>query len=93
MTMNDDRSQPYKLELTPRYARIARRLEKMIVWVDPELFLLSRLRFIEADGDVTEYRFRRLRVNTGLPQERFDLDLPSGVVVETVDFEARLGLR
>ena len=93
MAMNNDRSRPYRLDLTPRYSRIAKRLQKMVVWVDPELFLLSRLRFVETDGDVTEYRFRRLRVNGGLPPERFELDLPSGVVVETVDFEARLGIR
>ncbi len=93
MVMNNDRSQPYLLELTPRYSRIAKRLQKMVVWVDPKLFLLSRLRLVEPDGDVTEYRFTHLRVNGGLPPERFDLDLPTGVVVETVDFEARLGIR
>jgi outer membrane lipoprotein-sorting protein len=93
LSMNDDRSQPYRLELTPRYSRVAKRLRKMVVWVDPELFLLTRLRLVEPDGDLTEYRFQRLRVNGGLPPERFDLDLPSGVVVETVDFEARLGIR
>ena len=93
LELNDDLSKPYRLELTPRYSRIAKRLQKMIVWVDPELFLLSRLRLVEPDGDLTEYRFNRLRVNGGLPPERFDLDLPTGIVVETVDFEARLGIR
>jgi outer membrane lipoprotein-sorting protein len=93
LELNSDRSQPYQLELTPRYSRIAKRLQRMVVWVDPELFLLSRLRLVEPDGDLTEYRFNRLRVNGGLPPERFDLDLPTGIVVETVDFEARLGIR
>ena len=93
LELNEDRSQPYKLELTPRYSRIAKRLEKMIVWVDPELFLLARLRLVEPDGDLTEYRFNHLRVNGGLPPDRFDLNLPSGIVVETVDFEGRLGIR
>jgi len=79
LELSDDRSQPYKLELTPRYSRIAKRLQKMVVWVDPELFLLSRLRLVEPDGDLTEYRFNRLRVNGGLPPERFDLDLPTGI--------------
>jgi outer membrane lipoprotein-sorting protein len=93
LELSNDRSQPYRLELTPRYSRIAKRLEKMVAWVDPELFLVSRLRLLEPDGDLTEYRFNRLRVNGGLPPERFDLELPTGVVVETVDFEARLGIR
>ena len=93
LELSDERSQPYRLELTPRYSRIAKRLEKMVVWVDPELFLLSRLRLVEPDGDLTEYRFNRLRVNGGLPSDRFDLNLPSDILVETVDFEARLGIR
>jgi outer membrane lipoprotein-sorting protein len=93
LELTQDPTQPYKLELTPRYSRIAKRLQGMVVWIDPELFLVSRLRLVEPDGDLTEYRFNRLRVNAGLPPDRFDLDLPTGVVVETVDFEARLGIR
>ena len=93
LELSEDRSQPYRLELTPRYSRVAKRLQRMVVWVDPELFLLTRLRLVEPDGDLTEYRFSRLRVNGGLPADRFDLDLPSGIVVETVDFEGRLGIR
>lgn len=91
LELTRDESLPYRLELTPRFGRIAKRLEQMVVWVDPELFLLSRMRLVEPDGDVTEYRFRRMRVNAGLPADRFELDLPRGVVVETLDFEARLG--
>ena len=93
LELNEDRERPYYLELTPRYTRVAKRLKKMEVWVDPELFLVSRLRLIEPDDDLTEYRFMRFDVNGGVPAERFDLDLPAGVVVETVDFEARLGIR
>ncbi len=93
LELSEDRAQPYKLELTPRYSRISKRLQQMIVWVDPRLFLVNRLRLVEPDGDLTEYRFNRLRVNGALPPDRFDLDLPTGVVVETVDFEARLGIR
>lgn len=93
LELDEDRSEPYRLELTPRYSRIAKRLQRMVVWVDPELFLLTRLRLVEPDGDLTEYRFSRLRVNGGLPPDRFDLDLPTGIVVETVDFEGRLGIR
>ena len=93
LALAKDPTRPYHLELTPRYGRIAKRLKKMEVWVDPELFLVSRLRLVEPDDDVTEYRFTRFRINGGLPPDRFDLELPSGIVVETVDFEARLGIR
>ena len=92
LELDGDTERPYRLELTPKHARLARRLRQMVVWVHPQLFLLSRVRLVEADGDVTEYRFEDLRVNEGLPGDRFELDLPSGLVVKTVDIEARLGL-
>lgn len=93
LAMAADASRPYRLELSPRYARIAKRLRELVVWIDAERFFVARLRFVEADGDITEYRFERVKVNHGLPHDRFELDLPSGVVVETIDLEARLGLR
>ncbi len=93
LAISSDPTQPFRLELEPRYQRIAKRLEHMTVWVDSQRFYLARLRFVTPDGDVTDYRFDRVRVNGGLPQDRFELALPSGVVVETVDFDARFGLR
>jgi outer membrane lipoprotein-sorting protein len=81
VTFPDDTSEPYRLELAPRYERIARRLRSMTVWVDPQRYLPVRLRYVAADGDVTDYRFEDLKVNQGMPRDRFRLDLPAGVEV------------
>lgn len=84
-----DGSLPYHLELEPRYARVARRLRRMDVWIHPELFLPSRLRYVEADGDVTEYVFTNMRVNAGLPAGRFELTLPERVKVRELEIDGR----
>jgi outer membrane lipoprotein-sorting protein len=73
------------LVLDPRYERIAKRLESMTLWIDAERFLPVRLRYVAADGDVTEYRFEDLEVNGELPADRFELQLTDGVAVRRVD--------
>jgi outer membrane lipoprotein carrier protein len=78
---------PYELDLAPRYERIAKRLKSMTLWLDAGTFLPSRLRYTEADGDSTEYRFSEVRVNGPLPAERFELKLPAGVEVRTLQLE------
>jgi outer membrane lipoprotein-sorting protein len=83
----DGKGSAYQLDLAPRYERIAKRLKAMTLWLDPATFLPSRLRYTEADGDVTEYRFTGVRLNAALPPNRFDLTLPAGVEVRTLDLE------
>lgn len=85
-----DAGQAYRIELIPRYERIARRLSSMVVWVDPERYLPVRMRYVGGDGDVTEYEFRDLKVNARIPADRFEIDLPSGVEVREIDL-ARQG--
>lgn len=77
--------EPYRVELTPRYDRIARRLSSMVLWVDRDRYLPVRLRYETPEGDVTEYEFRDLRVNAEVPAERFRLDLPAEVQVREVE--------
>jgi outer membrane lipoprotein-sorting protein len=79
--------EPYTLKLLPRYERIARRLDSMTLWLDPERYLPVRLRYVAADGDVTEYTFRDLKVNAGIPPERFRLELGPGVERRQVDLD------
>lgn len=78
---------PYRLELKPRYARIARRLQSMSIWIDRKLFLPVRVRYVEANGDTTEYRFDRLRSNGEVPLSRFELAIPPGVEIKVVDLD------
>lgn len=70
---------PYRLTLDPKYPRIAKRIGEMDVWIDRERFVPVRLRYVEADGDVTEYRFTDIEVNGDIPPERFELRLPADV--------------
>jgi len=80
-------SEPFKIELVPRFARVARRLASMTLWVDRAHFLPVRVRYVEPNGDVTEYRLDNLRVNGPVPADRFALVLPEGVEVRVIDLE------
>lgn len=79
------RGSPFKLRLDPRYARIKKRLKEMEIWFDDQSFLPTRLRYVEADGDVTEYSFSDFKVNAAIPAARFELDLPAGVELRRID--------
>ena len=77
LSLPDDETRPYRLDLSPRYDRIAKRLSEMKIWIDADRFLPIRLKYVEADGDVTEYQFNNLQVNQDLPESRFVLDFPA----------------
>lgn len=93
LTMPRRPSDPYRLDLDPRFERVAKRLRGMTVWIDSMRFLPVRLRYVEADGDVTDLRFENLRINRGLAEERFDLELPNTVELRRVDVTRATGLR
>jgi outer membrane lipoprotein-sorting protein len=79
-----DPAEAYKLDLAPRFERVAKRLRGMTLWIDRESFMPVRLRYVDPQGDVTEYRFESLRMNAAIPPDRFDLDMPKGVAVERI---------
>jgi len=81
------KSAPYRLELTPRYARIAKRLKSMTLWIDAQRFFPTRVRYVEGDGDVTEYELKDLKLNPQLPGDRFVLKLPAGVETRIIDLD------
>jgi len=78
-TFPRDPAEPYRLSLDPRYPRIAKRIESMDVWIDRQRFVPVGLRYVEPDGDVTEYRFTEIEVNADIPPERFELEIPADV--------------
>jgi outer membrane lipoprotein-sorting protein len=79
------KGEPYRLELTPRFQRIAKRLKSMTLWIDDATFLPVHLRYVEADGDTMEYRFEDLKRNGRIPEDRYVLQLPKGVETRVVD--------
>jgi outer membrane lipoprotein carrier protein len=83
--------EPYRIELVPRFARVARRLATMTLWIDRALYLPVRVRYVEPNGDVTEYRLEQLRVNQPIPDARFVLELPPGVAVREIDLDGGRG--
>lgn len=80
-------AEPYRLDLAPRFARIRKRLAAMSLWIDRKLFLPVRVRYVEANGDTTEYRFEHLRSNGEIPLARFELAIPAGVEIKVVDLD------
>jgi len=76
---------PYELELIPRFSRISKRIKSMHLWIDDETFLPVRLRYVEADGDTTEYKFSDMKTNVGIPEDRFVLKIPKGVETRVID--------
>ncbi len=91
MHLSPNGDDPLRLELSPRFERVASRIQGIDLWLHPTLFLPVRLKYVEGDGDVTEYEFRNLRVNAGIPDDRFELDLPRDVEVREVRFETQAG--
>ena len=86
-------SDPYELDLTPKMARIAKRVKSMSIWIDSETFLPVRLRYVEGDGDSTEYQFKDVRVNAPIPGDRFVLKIPQGVETRVIDLDQQKGER
>lgn len=93
LAVPEDETLPYRLDLEPRFSRVAKRVREMTVWVDAERFLPVRLRYVEPDGDATEYVFENIEINAPMPGDRFDLVLPTSVDVRTIDLDQRSGLR
>ena len=82
-----DAKTPYRLEMTPRYARVAKRLKGLTLWIDPVRYIPTHLKYEAGDGAITEYFFENLEVNADLPSDRFELKLPPGVEVRVVDLD------
>jgi len=79
LKMPDEPDAPYRLHLIPRYEQVEKRLQEMRVDIDRKLFIPVYLRYVEPDGDTTEYRFEDLQINGDLPADTFDLQLPESV--------------
>jgi len=81
---------PYRLVLTPRYKRVAKRIQKLSVWIDSQRYLPVRFLYEEPDGDRTEYRFTNLRINQQFDGDPFELHLPDDVKIQQGEDGARL---
>jgi outer membrane lipoprotein carrier protein len=76
---------PFRMELLPRYARIAKRIKTMTIWIDSERYFPNRVQYVGADGDTTEYLFQDIKLNSPIPADRFVLRIPKGVDTKVID--------
>lgn len=93
LTVPIEETEPYTFDLAPKFDKVAKRIQGMTIWIDPDRFLPMRLRFVEADGDITDLRFENLRINEGVPGEHFELRLPDTVEVRQVEWDRSAGRR
>lgn len=82
-----------KLKMLPRFERVARRIQEMELWLDGELYLPVRIRYVEGDGDVTQYSFSNFRRNEGIPSSTFELEWPDDVEVRQLRLSSQAGAR
>ncbi len=87
LTTPGSAGKPYRLDLTPRYSRIAKRMKSMTLWIDEQRFLPTKVEVIEGDGDKIQYELLDLKINAALPADRFQLNLPPGVATKVLDLD------
>jgi outer membrane lipoprotein carrier protein len=93
LKLPEKKGEPYRMELVPKYQRIAKRLKGMTLWIDDGTFFPARLKYIEADGDTVEYQFSDMKRNAPIPADRFVLKLPPGVQNRTIDLSREGGAK
>ena len=87
-TFTDSPSKPtYMLDLKPKTKAVAKRVQRIKLWIDKKNYLTSKIEYVEGDGDITRYEFSNLRINEPIPASRFALTLPQGVKVEQMKLQ------
>jgi len=87
-TFTDAKSKPvYLLDLTPKNKAVAKRVQRIKLWIDKTTYLTSKIEYVEGDGDITRYEFTNLEINEPIPASRFALTLPSNVKVEQMKLQ------
>jgi chaperone LolA len=73
--------QAVQLKLTPRDDQSL--LSSIRLWVDDKDWLVRQAELVDVNGKTTTYVVQQIRVNAGIPDERFTFQAPEGT--ETVD--------
>ena len=77
----------YLLELKPKTGAVAKRVQRIKLWIDKKSYLTTRIEYVEGDGDTTSYEFSNIRTNQPVEQSRFVLNLPATVKVEQMKLQ------
>ncbi len=67
------------LEFIPEQGEAA--FSKIVLWVSTEDWLIRKMALHEKSGDLTILSYANIRVNTGIPDSHFTLDLPADVEI------------
>jgi outer membrane lipoprotein carrier protein len=67
------------LEVTPTGAETI--YAKVTLWVSTQSWLIRKLALYEKSGDFTILCYENIRINTGIPDSHFTLDLPGDVQI------------
>ncbi|MGZ8830938.1 MAG: LolA family protein [Thermoanaerobaculia bacterium] len=87
-TFTDNAANPsYVLDLTPKSRVVARRVQRIKIWIDKQSYLTDKIEYVEGDGDKTRYEFTNIKVNQPVEQSRFTLNLPASVRVEQMKLQ------
>ncbi len=87
-TFTNKPSEPtYLLDLKPKTGAVAKRVQRIKIWIDKTSYLTTKIEYVEGDGDITRYEFRNIRVNAPVAQNLFVLSLPSNVHVEQMKIQ------
>lgn len=87
-TFTDSKSKPvYVLDLTPKNKAVAKRVQRIKLFIDKSTYMTSRIEYVEGDGDITRYEFTNMRINEPVPSSRFALNMPANVRVEQMKIQ------
>lgn len=67
--------------MTPTKKALAKRLLEVRLWIDEKDQQVRQLEYREQDGDRTLFTFSDITVNPAIAQSRYEIDLPTDVVV------------
>ena len=67
--------------MTPTKKSLAKRLLEVRLWIDENLQQVRQLEYREQDGDRTLFTFTDIAVNPAIAADRYEIDLPTDVVV------------
>jgi outer membrane lipoprotein-sorting protein len=77
----------YLLDLKPKTGAVAKRVQRIRIWINKSDYLTSKIEYVEGDGDITRYEFKNIKVNAPVAQNRFVLSLPPNVRVEQMKLQ------
>jgi chaperone LolA len=87
-TFTNTPSKPeFVLDLKPKTRTVAKRVQRIKLWIDKKSYLTNKIEYVEGDGDITRYEFKNIRLNQPVPSSRFALTLPANVRVEQVKIQ------